>query len=196
MARLATPVLGNFNQIEIGDNSVLKSTIRTALWGETFALALRLLVDVAQEQTSLNLVIPQAAFDDDAGVATFTATLGYYTDVAGMEKYNASLYITPSEYSWITATTGETAGHYDVFDSLVEQTRYMMRINDTIRAKGGLINSASGLITLDKNETNSVISISASLPFDPITSASGAQVKQLLNYPILLDLERGNALVI
>lgn len=179
----------NWRAFNPGD-SILKSTTRMAVIYEL----LQLIINAITEYNTSNVnQISQFALSNDGDQGAFTSSgsipfkvLPVPVDGRDYESINNI-----ADYlEWNVPTTGELAGFKNAYDALIHCFEQVNRLNDIIKV-GGLINSASGLTTLDKSGAQKEHTFTVGVQTVAVVTATGSVANVIQEHGIIADMQNG-----
>jgi hypothetical protein len=180
----------NWRIFDPGD-SILKSVTRMAVAYEL----LQLLINAISEYNATNTIqLPtfELAVDGDAGSFTASGSVPFkiLVDATSGEQTKKAVSYLNDNLAWVTPTTGDLAGIDNPYDALIYMCRQILRLNDAIRA-GGLINSASGLVTLTTDDTAREHQFTFGVQTVAVVNADGTVGNQIQEHGLVADMQAG-----
>lgn len=178
---LRTPTATNFHSFDPGD-SILKSENLLAAFVECQALVLKAYKNYNQENPDVLLPEPEVSTDANTGINSCSIEMPY-RKVGGVKQ--SLQYI--NDYSdWAEPTTGELTGLTSILDAFY----YLAEAVDYGCSKlipGIAINDVRGLTAI--GDDNSKRTVTSTLPYNSIVSATGVEQMVAQDFFILLDLQ-------
>lgn len=180
----------NWRVFNPGD-SILNSTSRMAAANEL----LQLIINAISEYNATNTIqLPtfELSIDGDAGAFTASGSIPFkiLVDAQSGEQTKKSVNYLNDNLSWTTPTSGDLANIDNPYDALVYMIRQILRLNDVIRA-GGLINSASGLVTMTTDDTAREHQFTFGVQTVAVVGANGTVTNLIQEHGVIADMQAG-----